>query len=792
MRKARFRKSDLPLYRIYVTTLLPLLASVALVVAMPALLPPTSAVTGVLLSLAILLAGATGTAWMASVKLRQVMRPLAVLARAMRRLESGNTSVRVAEVSAGEMGDLERSFNVMSRQMLTANEKLQDEVEQATAELQETMAALEIRNADLDIARKRALDANRIKSDFLANMSHEMRTPMNGIIGFSDLLDKTRLDDRQEQYLASIQRSARSLVGIIDNILEYATLESDVIRLRREPLGLRETVDSVVQLHVPQAHAKRLELVALVYSDVPDALLGDRPRLVQILSNLLSNAVKFTAHGEIVLRVMLEHEDNEHVGIGITVTDTGIGIPLHEQEQLFTAFAQSSLTHKRMFGGAGLGLSLCQMLARAMGGEVQVSSSQGEGSTFTVSVQLGRQPEATSMPPARYRGQQVLLVEAHALSRIALRNLLNDLGLRVDDREVLTDAETLPRDAYRLAIVCSGGFSEQVQQAQRCIAGLHHLGIPCLALVGSSDPSVMQVLRDAGAQRCIAKPAPTAMVLQQINLLLAPGVADTAQAGNDDSLPLQGMHCLAADDSPVNLELLLHYIERLGGQALTAEDGEQALAIFERQTVDIALLDVHMPLKNGLEVARAIRADRRGRDIPLLALTADAAERNLYEIGQAGFDSHLIKPLTEQDLRTQLGALLQGEHEPHAAPPALLAAPCDTKLPIRDRHHALRISGGSEPVAQKLFSAFLEELPHALQRIELNLEIGDWNAMWHETHKLHGAAAVCAVSSLHACLGSLESTIRLEDAGHIENAWRQVRLAADALCADYPASPTGG
>ena len=804
MAQPLFNKSDLIYYRTFFLALSPLVGSLLFVLGtILAFGAGNIPLFGWLALVLLILLGASATIMVASIVLRRMMRPLAVLARAMQRLGAGASSIRVQEISAGEMGQLERGFNAMSSRIMSINEELQNEVEQATAELQETLEALEIRNAELDIARKRALEANRVKSDFLANMSHEIRTPMNGIIGFTDLLAKTPLQGHQTEYLNTIHRSAESLLGIIDNILEYAALESGELKLQQAPFDLRDTIEDALQLHVPQAHAKRLEMVSLVYNDVPDRLVGDRTRLVQILSNLLSNAVKFTASGEVVLRVMLEQQGDHQVTLGFTVTDTGIGIPASEQSSLFEAFAQGSLTTKRVFGGAGLGLSLCQVLARAMGGDISVSSVQGEGSTFQVSLVLGLAADATDAIHPAYQGKRVLLIEPHSLSRIALRNQLGELGFLVEEKEALADADTLEPPEVELAVLGIGGFDEQLAEAQRQLSGLRQLGIPSLALVSSCDPLVTQQMREAGAGACLGKPVRRLVFQDAIATLLSDSApADVAGTPAPDALgaadkvaqlqPLSGMRCLAADDNPVNLLLLTRYIESMGGEAVTAENGQQALEICRDAPIDIAFLDVHMPVMNGLDAARGIRELYAEKKIPLVALTADVAEQNTRDIVQAGFDVHLTKPVTEAQIVATVQALLKGETPSlEDIQPAAQVDTTSDSLPIRDHQQSLRISGGSEAVAAKLFNILLAELPGNLQNIHQAFDQQDWDAMWHEAHKLHGATAVCAVPALQEAVSQLEATIKLGDAQKTGQQLARMQREANRLVADAGISSGG-
>jgi two-component system sensor histidine kinase BarA len=746
-----------------------------------ALLPIVVANTGFALYLwldtgepGLALAGFALTVLLAVDHLRNMLRPIRLVNRAMHQVRAGELGTRVDTRSKGEMGELEVGFNDMAEELQAAQGQLQERIDQATREVQESMEVIEIRNAELDLARRRAIEASRAKSEFLANMSHEIRTPLNGIVGFTALLDKTGLDSRQQEFLDVVQKSVRSLLRIVGDILDFSRLESGKLVLVHEPFSLRECVETATTLWAPQAHAKQLELVSIVYSDVPDALVGDEARIIQILNNLLGNAVRFTDRGEIIVRVMLEDEQPHKVTISFAVSDTGIGIPLADQQRLFLAFDQGSSTTTRLLGGTGLGLSICHALATAMQGKVEVSSRVDEGSVFHVTLTLETDPDAPSRrhsPPLHRRG---LLVEPHALSRVALLHAMQDMGLAVDESERLDPADAIDSDRYALvALGCAG----DAVSARRCLDQVERIrqqaGIPVMVLVSSSDQALLTRFTDRGASACLSKPVPRKHVQDAIRRCLRgvlarqggdaaspPATAETP--ARDAARVLDGKACVAADDHPVNLALVTHLLRDLGAEVLEASDGASAVALAEAQPIDMAFLDIHMPRMNGLEAARRIQAHYADRPIPIVALTADAAGRNQRDIMRAGIHRTLIKPVTEADLRKTAGDLLNG-----IVPAALIDATPPvartTDLPVRDAAQALRIAGGSERIANRLFNEMRRDLPHAIDDLQTSFATRNWSEMWQLSHRLHGAAAVCGVPALHYALGELQPAVALED-----------------------------
>jgi two-component system sensor histidine kinase BarA len=738
----------------------------------------------ILNTILLMLVGLVATGLVAIAVSRRLTRPIEGLTSAMTQLREGDLSARVPQDGDAEIRLLQHGFNAMTEELSTVNERMQQQIQQATSDLQETMEALEIRNVELDLARKRAIEANRVKSEFLANMSHEIRTPMNGIVGFANLLKKTPLDTSQRDYLETITKSATHLLAIINDILDFSKLESGKMVLNKQPLKLRDCVENSAALLAPQAHEKGLELVSLVYDDVPDALLGDELRIGQILNNLLSNAIKFTDDGEVVLRVMLDDESADKVRLMIIVTDTGIGISPDEQERLFAAFSQGNLASKRVFGGTGLGLSISRSLAKAMNGAISVSSKPGQGASFRVTLEFEKDatPSAPYQPP--FPDQHVLLIEPHTLTRIALRNMLATEGLRVTDYEQLPgpDALATPVDVLLL------GFPPRAtdNEIQLTVArATRHWSQP-LVIASSSDPTEQQI---HGALAHLAKPIRRDQLRTALNQAFGHAFLPEQVAGPDTAMGiegdlwLKGKRFLVADDNPVNLELMSALLTLHGGDVRTAKDGNEAVTLALAEPFDLIFMDIHMPHLNGLEASERIRAAGSTIHQPLIvALTADVLRKNADEARRAGLDAYLVKPLEEHRLRQIIGDLMRlaPETDQRTAPAPHAESPEQT-LPVRDIEQALRVAGGQQGIANKLFEQFLDELPTAMQGIEESHRERDWAALWQHAHRLHGAAAVCGVPALHRALSQLQQAVRDEQPRAIDEGMAKLRSEASRL-----------
>ncbi|MGL5727637.1 MAG: ATP-binding protein, partial [Plesiomonas sp.] len=323
---------------------------------------------------------------------KHVTHPITEMVRVVAKIREGKLDARLEEDLIGELDLLKRGINAMAGSLSEYHNEMQQNIDQATSDLRETLEQIEIQNVELDLAKKRALEASRIKSEFLANMSHELRTPLNGVIGFARQLIKTPLHASQVDYINTIERSATNLLAIINDILDFSKLEAGKMVLEKMPFGLRETIGDAITLISGSAHEKGLELVIDIAADVPDNINGDAMRVCQIINNLVGNAIKFTDHGSVQVKLELESQTAEQVVLRCDVIDTGIGITESQQDYLFQAFGQADSSISRRFGGTGLGLVITKRLVNQMGGQISFTSNVDQGSNFwfTLPLSLGQ------------------------------------------------------------------------------------------------------------------------------------------------------------------------------------------------------------------------------------------------------------------------------------------------------------------------------------------------------------------------------------------------------------------
>jgi len=728
---------------------------------------------------------------------QRIAHPLEELTQAAKELRKGRLDIRVPLDESGEVGELQKAFNEMAQEISAASETLHAQIDQATRELQESMEILEIKNVELDLARKKALQANRVKSEFLASMSHEIRTPMNGILGFTNLLRKTPLNKVQLEYLETIETSAGTLLAIINDILDLSRLEAGRLNLEHAPFSLRQCIDDTVSLLAPMAHQKRLELVSFVYDDVPDHLLGDRTRIAQIVTNLVNNAIKFTQEGEVVLRISLEEEGDHSIMLALTITDTGIGIPEEEQDHIFDTFVQGQVSQGHAAGGTGLGLSICRRLAESMGGDITLSSKPGKGSTFTCRLHLDKnlQGLGDSAGETLFKGRSVCLLEPHPISRQALTGMLAGLGIGVKAPETSPDLSGLENCAGASCdamLICLGpGQLEDPSLQERVTKQLLAPGPPIALLLGSSSQELMDGFLDKGAHFCLSKPARRSALRQGLLELFSPGtkkkkknlpapIAAESATPRKHSTWLSGKRILIADDNSINRRLVEILLEEMGATVFSAVDGRAALELASAEPLDLAMLDIHMPNLDGFEAALAIRELPGKEKLPLIAMTADAMSRNRQQIERSGFNAYLLKPIEEQELRVVLQDALFGREvilhpEVKERRPAAKPQPSQEALPVRDEAQALRITGGSKRIAENLFSEFLDSLPQELETIGELLDAEKWTELWQAVHHLQGAVAVCGVPAFAVALKQLQSCINEEDREAAATAYQQVR-----------------
>lgn len=525
--------------------------------------------------------------------------------------------------------------------------------------------------AELEEEHRRAEAASQAKSDFLANMSHELRTPFAGLFGLIGLLEHSPLDDRQRRHLQLARDSASQMQAIVNDILDFSKIEAGKLIIDASVFDLRWLLQTTAEIHAMAATRKGLHFSTDFQPAETHYVVGDPVRLRQILDNLLSNAVKFTEHGEIRMAARMRRL-GERIHLNVVIEDTGIGIPREMQDRIFEKFTQGDSSTTRLYGGTGLGLAISRQLATMMGGRIAVSSREGTGSRFSLSLRLPAASPSELPPPeadekiGRLDGIVVLLAEDHPTNRTMLAETLIERGAIVHVAENGEEAVRLATEYRPDAILmdCQMPRIDGLEATRRIRAAGDR--VPVIALTAFATLNIRDDCLAAGMNSFLTKPVTPKLLCNEIlRLLGAPAGDERTPAPATEQPPALSGRILLVDDNPPILEATRALIERSGCRVEISGSGSDALARLqaaaevddEAQSFDLVLLDCHMPVLDGLETTRRWRALERERHwprLPIVALTADDHGTAQARCRAAGMDGVLTKPFTEGELRSLL------------------------------------------------------------------------------------------------------------------------------------------
>ena len=525
---------------------------------------------------------------------------------------------------------------------------------------------LEKRVKDLEESKKVAEAANQTKSDFLSIMSHEIRTPMNAIMGFTQLTLKTGLTSQQSQFLEKIQYSAENLMAIINDILDFSKIEAGKLSLEVMEFSLESILEDMANQEVLKTQKKGLELLFYIEPNVPHSLLGDPLRLSQVILNLLSNAIKFTDEGQVVMTVKTEKTMDANTLLRFSIQDTGIGLSEQQISNLFQPFTQADVSTTRKYGGTGLGLSICNQLVEMMGGRLWVDSEPGKGSTFhfTAQFKVGKKSNQKKLLPPELKDLRILLVDDNPTALALMKRILELQSFQITacthPDEALREMERgidkgnpygLAILDWRLPKMKGTDLAKKIQE----YPGINKK--PEIILVSASSQEEIENKTQGGWNGALlSKPvSPSALFDTIISVfgiqnLEIPEVREISVSESDHINQIAGASILLVEDNAINQELALELLKNAGVQAQVANNGVEALGILKKKNFDGILMDVEMPEMDGLTTTCEIRKQKKFKELPIIAMTANVLAKHRKAAEKAGMDDYIIKPINEQDL----------------------------------------------------------------------------------------------------------------------------------------------
>ncbi len=714
---------------------------------------------------------------------RSLMHSINILEQGVSNLIGYNYDKKIKHINIKAFQPLTKMINKLSDIQKNISEEAINDLERSTLELRETLETVERQNIELDIAKKSATKESRIKSRFLANTSHEVRTPLNGIMGFTRLLKKTSLDIQQKEYLYTIEQSAEGLLTTMNDILDFSKLDIGTLNLEYKPIKLRELMNETLLQYVKISEEKNLQILTFIDHNIPEQLLGDPLRLKQILGNIISNAIKFSENGNIIITVNKDQIIKNHFSLRFTITDKGMGISEELHEKIFNPFVQLDTSENRLNGGIGLGLAITKGLIEKMHGSIHVKSQVNVGTEVSFVVAIGRNLNVNQSQLFLYdslRNVHALIYNECTEKNEECNHYLDGWGVTTTQASSLAKmieiGDNLSKKNPVTFVIIDTYNDHSLKDKNTLIQHIINievaLDVPVFIIAKNSVQRLLEPMlintKHAFISRPIFSTALHSSICRKLNIQNKPSQIKENIFTQRSETMTETLQVMVVDDNHANLKLVSELLKELNTQVISFDSGQKALDGFASAHFDIIFMDIQMPIMDGFETTTKLRTlEKNKKNInrtPIIALTAHAVSEQKKELLLAGLDDALSKPVNEAELRHTIEKWTgkQLEVTSYYAPKPeenITTNPKNIKkeLKVVDISQSIKLTNNNAKLAAEMLEMLIASLDDTLNTISTG---NDLNSIGAAAHKLFGGCCYTGVPRLRKAAKDVDVAIK--------------------------------